>query len=63
MQIVVIGGGIGGLACAIGLRNGGHDVTVLEKVPAIAEACNTLFKIRPITTNTLIDWSGHQHHA
>lgn len=31
MRIVIIGGGIGGLSCAIGLKNGGHDVTVLEK--------------------------------
>jgi len=42
MQIVIIGGGIGGLACAIGLRNGGHEVTVLEKVPVMAEACSII---------------------
>ncbi|MEV4759560.1 FAD-dependent monooxygenase [Micromonospora sp. NPDC049559] len=33
---IVIGGGIGGLAAAIGLRRAGWDVTVLERVPEIA---------------------------
>ncbi len=30
-RAVVVGGGIGGLACAIRLRAAGHDVTVLER--------------------------------
>ncbi|WP_410624678.1 FAD-dependent monooxygenase [Amycolatopsis sp. cmx-8-4] len=35
MRAVVVGGGIGGLAAAVGLRRVGWDVTVLEKAPEI----------------------------
>lgn len=34
---VVVGGGIGGLACAVALRRAGLDVTVLEQAPALEE--------------------------
>lgn len=36
-QVVVIGGGIGGLATALALRSRGADVTVLEQAEAISE--------------------------
>jgi 2-polyprenyl-6-methoxyphenol hydroxylase-like FAD-dependent oxidoreductase len=35
---VVVGGGIGGLAAAIGLRHVGWDVTVVERSPVLADA-------------------------
>ena len=31
MRVVVVGAGVGGLACAVRLATAGHDVTVLEQ--------------------------------
>jgi salicylate hydroxylase len=36
-RILIAGGGIGGLAAALGLANGGRDVTVLEKAARLGE--------------------------
>src|SRR5215210_3813451 len=33
-RVVVVGGGIGGLACALFLAPRGHDVTILDRDPA-----------------------------
>src|SRR4051812_6976716 len=37
-KIVIVGGGIGGLAAALALRHSGHEVVVLERRPALEEA-------------------------
>lgn len=39
MKAVVIGAGVGGLACAIQLAHAGHDVVVLERAPAPGGKC------------------------
>ena len=36
MQVTVVGAGVGGLAVAVGLQRGGHDVTVLERSPDLS---------------------------
>src|SRR5262245_33769883 len=35
VRVIVVGGGIGGLSAAIGLRGAGHEVVVLERAPRI----------------------------
>ena len=37
MRILVIGGGIGGLATAIGLRQHGHEPIIFEQAPQLRE--------------------------
>lgn len=37
LDIIVVGAGLGGLAAAIALRRGGHNVTILEQAVALGE--------------------------
>jgi salicylate hydroxylase len=37
LQILIIGAGLGGLACAIACRHAGHDVLILEKAAELSE--------------------------
>lgn len=38
-HVIIIGEYLAGLATAIGLRKGGHIVTVLEQVPEFSKIC------------------------
>lgn len=42
LQFVIVGGGISGLACAIGLRRVGHNVLVLESEADISHVRRTV---------------------
>ncbi len=52
---VVVGGGIGGLACALGLGRSGVPVTVLERAPHFAEV-GAGVQLGPNAVRVLADW-------
>ena len=55
LQIIIVGGGISGLAASIGLRRKGHKVTVLER----HQGCQTLggpIYLGPSATRILIEY-------
>ena len=65
MRVIVAGGGIGGLAAAIALRQQGIDVLVLEQAPAIVEigagiqiAANAAIVLREIGVESAIRAAG-----
>jgi salicylate hydroxylase len=37
LQVIIVGGGLGGLACAIALARRGHTITVLEQATQLGE--------------------------
>lgn len=42
LKVVVIGAGIGGLTVAVGLRQDGHEVTVLEQANEFGEVSDNV---------------------
>ena len=37
LSVIIVGGGLGGLATAIGLQRVGHHVVILEKAPVLGD--------------------------
>lgn len=40
LNVVIVGAGIGGLTAAIGLRQDGHQVVVLDQAAQFGEVCS-----------------------
>ncbi|WP_372657312.1 FAD-dependent monooxygenase [Hydrogenophaga sp.] len=57
-KIVVAGGGIGGLACALALARAGVSVDVIEQAPAFGEVGAGL-QLGPNAMRVLSDWGLH----
>lgn len=59
-HFLIVGGGIAGLASAIGVRKSGFPVTVLEQMPEIKEVSSKNFSpsLQADTDLWLIDWRG-----
>lgn len=62
LNVVVVGCGIGGLACAFSLLKAGHKVTILETARSIGEV-SLVFSLLAFSMSvecaTHEDWSGH----
>ena len=56
MKIIIIGGGLSGLACALSCKQQGLEVTLLEQAPEIVEVRRTLGSSnrKPRRTNDLL---------
>ncbi|PYI29199.1 FAD binding domain-containing protein [Aspergillus indologenus CBS 114.80] len=55
ISVIIVGAGLGGLATAIGLRRAGHQVTVLEKAPALGEI-GAGIKVPPNSGRVFREW-------
>jgi len=51
LKVAVIGGGIGGLSAAVGLRQKGFEVDVYEQAPELTEARARRWARPPVTSN------------
>jgi ribulose 1,5-bisphosphate synthetase/thiazole synthase len=48
IKVIIVGAGLGGLACAIECRRKGHDVIVFENAPEIMRIGDTLVHPSPL---------------
>ncbi|KPI38029.1 3-hydroxybenzoate 6-hydroxylase 1 [Cyphellophora attinorum] len=55
LNIIIVGAGLGGVGAAIGLLLGGHDVTILESAPQIAEV-GAGIQVLPNASRLLQEW-------
>ncbi|EGN99370.1 hypothetical protein SERLA73DRAFT_90724 [Serpula lacrymans var. lacrymans S7.3] len=56
IDFLVVGGGIGGLACAIALRRVGHRVLVLEKAASAGSQISGGIRLPPNVSKILFHW-------
>ncbi|MEQ4722504.1 FAD-dependent oxidoreductase [Nonomuraea sp. B19D2] len=54
-EVIIVGGGIGGLAAAFALTRAGHDVQLLEQAPEFGEVGAGL-QLAPNATRILAEW-------
>ena len=63
-HVLIIGAGLGGLAAAIGIKQAGRDVTVLEKMTELREVRTYFASLCGIQAlNNIPDWGWHTSTA
>lgn len=55
LDVIIVGAGIGGLSAAIALRDGGHNVRVIEQAPRLGEV-GAGIQLAPNATRLLTQW-------
>lgn len=56
LKVVIVGGGIAGLSCAIALRRAGHAVVVLERSARFDNETGAAIHVPPNATRPLLAW-------
>ncbi|KAL2859183.1 FAD/NAD(P)-binding domain-containing protein [Aspergillus pseudodeflectus] len=62
MKVIIVGAGIAGLAAGIGLRRGGHQVTIYER-SSLAREIGAALNICPNASRVLLEWKFQVERA